>query len=341
MAKKRKIPTTRPKVGRVGIWASLLAVVLAVGGSNWFVHEPRAFRERAAEMLSPALIQTIEQLGNMTAQQTDDWGLTGHDMVAAFNELPPFERDVFGGYPVRIPGGKAPGDAVLLHKKGFTAAYSPSLKHPVWSVYRIDPTHKKSSPPRDGIPFSPDKAVKSPATHAYTGSGYDRGHMAPNYAIASRMGRPAQTETFLTSNISPQMPDLNRGPWQDVEHRLAQPLSDAYGPIWVIVGAHSVPNGKRLKSGIDVPVGFYQIAVTVDGDQLKGFALYMPQETPRKAISRGYFISIRALEEMTGWNFFPELPAEMQDLFEIQESSRFWPTALRATRGLDALKDKK
>ncbi len=341
MAKRNTFPASRPKLGRLGTFGGMLAAAVILGGSNWFVHEPRAFREQAAQTLPPPLLKSIEQLGNMTAQVTDEWGWTGHDMTVAFAELPPFERDVFGGYPVRIPGGKAPADVALLHKKGFTAAYSPALKHPVWSAYRIDPTHKKSSPPRDGIPFASDKAVKSPSTEAYTGTGYDRGHMAPNYAIASRMGRSAQAETFLTSNISPQMPDLNRGPWQNVEHRLAQPLSDAYGPIWVIVGAHSDPKGKRLKSGIDVPLGFYQIAVTVDGDQLRGFALYMPQETGGRSAARGAFISIRALEELTGWNFFPELPRETQDSFEIQESSRFWPTAFRATRGLEAAKEKK
>ncbi len=43
----------------------------------------------------------------------------------------------------------------------------------------------------------------------YTHSGYDRGHMAPNYAIATRYGQEAQKETFLMSNIVPQLGNLN------------------------------------------------------------------------------------------------------------------------------------
>jgi len=40
-------------------------------------------------------------------------------------------------------------------------------------------------------------------SHDYTGSGYNRGHCAPNYAIAVCYGAQAQLETFLMSNILP------------------------------------------------------------------------------------------------------------------------------------------
>ena len=36
---------------------------------------------------------------------------------------------------------------------------------------------------------------------------FDRGHMAPNHAIATRYGREAQLETFLMSNVCPQAAD--------------------------------------------------------------------------------------------------------------------------------------
>jgi hypothetical protein len=37
-----------------------------------------------------------------------------------------------------------------------------------------------------------------------SGGGFDRGHMTPNFAIASQYGSLAQLETFLITNISPQ-----------------------------------------------------------------------------------------------------------------------------------------
>lgn len=324
--KRRSRPFERQSIK--GRWITLLVVAGILGISNWYVHQPRVFREKTNTPLAAPLISIVESLGNMTAVYTDDWGWTGCDMTVSFTSEAPLKSDVFGGYPVAVPGKDAPKDIIVLHKEGFTVGYSPSLKHPVWAAYRIDPTEDKSSPKRPGR-FSSDPKVRSPDHDAYTGSGYDRGHMVPNYAIASRLGKRAQEQTFLTSNISPQSPELNQHAWRDVEHRLSDPLSDAYGPIWVIVGAHSESNGKRLKSGIDVPFGFYQIAVTVDNGQLRGFALYMPQQTARNAPSRGAFISVRVLEEMTGLNFFPALDPALQETFEAQESSRFWPTVFR------------
>src|SRR5450759_1124712 len=49
----------------------------------------------------------------------------------------------------------------------------------------------------------------------YTKSGYDRGHLCP----AADMGfNPvAMEESFFMSNISPQVPDFNRGLWKELE----------------------------------------------------------------------------------------------------------------------------
>ena len=52
-------------------------------------------------------------------------------------------------------------------------------------------------------------------------SGYDRGHMAPNYAIDTVFGERAHKQTFLMSNIVPQRPELNQGPWKEIEQVVA------------------------------------------------------------------------------------------------------------------------
>ncbi len=53
----------------------------------------------------------------------------------------------------------------------------------------------------------------NPATP--TGSGYDRGHIAPS---ADRTRNEADNSAaFLISNMMPQVPELNRGVWDDLE----------------------------------------------------------------------------------------------------------------------------
>ena len=78
-------------------------------------------------------------------------------------------------------------------------------------------------------PFEVDpEAADCPTPDDYTRTGYDRGHMAPNYLIATRYGKVAQRETFLMSNIVPQTPELNRGPWRILEEKGIDELTKAY-----------------------------------------------------------------------------------------------------------------
>ncbi|MDB6175345.1 MAG: nucA [Chthoniobacteraceae bacterium] len=69
------------------------------------------------------------------------------------------------------------------------------------------------------------------ATNEYTRIGYDRGHMAPNWAVSVSYGREAQIETFYTSNIVPQEPELNRGIWEALERIEANDYARRYDGV--------------------------------------------------------------------------------------------------------------
>jgi len=88
--------------------------------------------------------------------------------------------------------------------------------------------------------FHPDDAL--PATwykvrpNDYTGSGYDRGHIAPS---ADRTRNEADNSaTFLMSNRMPQVPEINKGVWGDLEEycrrlveRRAKNFTSPAGPV--------------------------------------------------------------------------------------------------------------
>jgi endonuclease G len=61
---------------------------------------------------------------------------------------------------------------------------------------------------------SPLSAYKVRPTD-YTGSGYDRGHIAPS-ADRTR-NETDNSSTFEMTNMMPQVPELNRGVWGDLE----------------------------------------------------------------------------------------------------------------------------
>lgn len=299
-----------------------VAVAATLAFGNWFAHLPTA--ERAA--FGP-FEQTLEALGAITADVTDALGLTGHDVAVPYGKTP-----VPGPAPFGLPrvadASVTPDDVRVLKRQGYWVGFSPSLHRPVWAAYAV-PERKllEFPPPRPG--FAKDAQVKgSPAPEDYTGSGFDRGHMAPNYAIATRYGKAAQTETFLMTNIVPQAPELNRGPWRILEQIVADDLPGAGGgTVWAVVCvAPGAPGARLRRGGVQVPKGFGMVLAAVRGGKLRAIAVYMPQETGETKRPRYCFCSVRELERLTGLDFFPDLPRERQDALELPEANRFWPT---------------
>ncbi len=305
------------------------AALLAACAANWLVHQPRRWQEAQTARLHPTLATWTLRLGNAFADTTDALGLTGQDASVALATPPDPHAVAPAGLPRRAPGSPAPDDITVLRKTGHTVGYSPSLRHPVWVAYRTYPTTNSVAPPRPRD-FKADPAAPGSPTHKdYAKSGYDRGHLAPNHAIAVRLGRDAQRQTFLTSNICPQRPSLNQGPWCNLEFRLSELWPARYGDVWIIAGAFTPPDGvSRLPSGVAIPAGFYQIAVSYHDGRLRGLAVYLPQNVRRRDFARASIVSIDDLESLTGLDFLADLPDEAEDALEAQTPTRLWPSGL-------------
>ncbi len=181
-------------------------VILSIIG-NWFVRHDEAWFLDKCEKLPSPLVYVLKYLGEPFADITDSFDITGEDVTyQTYSEIPS-NNVFFAGAPVMPTSARS--DVAILDKNEFVVAYSHSLKHPVWCAYRIprDKRHSESKRPS----FKRDKNIEScPAASSYARTGYDRGHMVPNYAISTRYGETAQAKTFLMSNISP--PDAGAEP---------------------------------------------------------------------------------------------------------------------------------
>jgi len=69
---------------------------------------------------------------------------------------------------------------------------------------------------------------------SYSGSGYDRGHMAMRSHM-SRVSSEAGCNSHRFENALPQIPKLNRGIWLNLEYTSGA-LANKYGNIWVVSG---------------------------------------------------------------------------------------------------------
>lgn len=204
-----------------------------------------------------------------------------------------------------LPRAAAP--ITLLRNRAYTVGYDESLRNPAWASYRLPAETLPQRFPRPGR-FRTDARTRGLVRHEdYAGSGYDRGHLAPNHAIATRFGAEAQEETFLMSNVIPQSPDLNQGPWRELESALAERAAPAAGEIWVAVGPVYRGSAARLASGSAIPDGCFMVIAdeTPRGPRFQAFLA--PQSADRAADFRAYLTSVDAVERATGLDFHPDL----------------------------------
>ena len=330
LARKKKGSKRKPRTKSRRLALSLAVVIstfLLLWGwtGTWFVHHPRQWLDEKSSSLPQFVTKALLYLGNPVGDLTDAFGWTGHDAVYEYDLEAPTGSILFAGAPQRT-GLPAPADIRVLKRGEFLIGWSDQLQHPVWCAYHVPARTRFTDLKRPG--FVKDRSVSAaPLPSAYAKSGYDRGHMVPNHAIASRFGESEQKLTFMMSNIAPQTPALNRGVWRDVEHRIADLWTARYGEIWVIVGAlSSVPSALRIgPTGIDVPTAYYQLVIAQEGLDVRALAVLLPQDVKWNAWAARHIITIDELEKLTGLDFNPELPDFIQTPLEADLPTRLWP----------------
>ena len=235
---------------------------------------------------------------------------------------------IYGGMPERMESGWRHWYRVLRND-GFMVGYSDLRMNPLWATYwlqELTAEQKRQSYKRPGQ-FSEDWRTIWRVSHQdYTRSGYDRGHLAPNYAISRLYGKRAQTETFLMTNIVPQKPNLNRKVWQRLEEAAVDHFTGRFARIAVITGPVFDEETERLDSWVEVPDAFYKIFVGLNrkGEPESMLAFLMPQGVRGSEPLTKFVVSVDQVEEVTGLNFFSRLPEELEVRLEAMKDGRPW-----------------
>ena len=263
-------------------------------------------------------------------------GFPGDPPGAEPTEAPPVTSEVvFHGIPVN----EWPEDAItVLDKEHFVVGYMEDLLNPAWVFYRIGPIVEFESFRRPGFRIDGDTEARV-RTGDYTRSGFDRGHMAPNFALGSRFGQEGSRSTFVMSNVSPQFHSFNDGQWGDLEEWIAgrkprnatpenfiQGWADAFGEVWVVVGPLFEEDRDALESGVPVPSSFFCIVVDEqDNGPPRALAFIMPHVDERVRELTGFLTTVDEVERRAGLDFFPDLPNSVQDTMESALAEQLWP----------------
>jgi endonuclease G len=179
-------------------------------------------------------------------------------------------------------------DYIRLSYDGFTVYYDQTVYQPRIVWYTLTADNALNDPPnkRPGTFHKDDNLSKLigtpnvPVHGDYTNSGYDRGHLAPADDFDDDQAR--LNGTFVTSNISPQVPHLNQhGAWRKSE-LYGKELAIKYDSVTIFCGPLFYgTNHKTIGSSrkIAVPEAFFKIFVFYD----EGFAHWEAYIIPNEA----------------------------------------------------------
>ena len=213
-----------------------------------------------------------------------------------------------------------PNPLQVLTNIGYVVAYDNARKDPVWVCYRLFKVSDLRPPPRPKG-FSADTRTRAKvSTKDYIGSGFDRGHNAPNRAIGVCYGDQAQLQTFLMSNILPEEPRLNQQVWEHLETAELMDYAQRYGTVWIITGPVFGAARNKLTSGVIVPDACYKIMVREDHGTVKVLAFEVPQTVRGNEEVGEFRKSVRDIEQDTGLNFLTEMPKVEQDQVELTKA---------------------
>ncbi|QNI04705.1 DNA/RNA non-specific endonuclease [Halomonas sp. SH5A2] len=215
----------------------------------------------------------------------------------------------------------------VLRNDGFLVGWSDVRVNPLWVSYQVaavDDTRIGSRPD-----FRPDWRTLWPVgTDSYSGSGYDRGHLAPNYAIAAVHGRSAQLDTFYMSNMTPQRPNLNRQLWQRLEEAVMDHFAPRFDRLQIITGPvfpdNFMDNAFNRVGLVEVPEAFYKIIVAPNDEAPLALAFIMPQNVRGNEPLDDYLVSIDDIEARTGLDFFHELNDNVESVLESDIRTDGW-----------------
>lgn len=218
-----------------------------------------------------------------------------------------------------------------LRSDAFLVGYSDMRGNPLWVSYKIKTVPKGAKRLKRPSRFKHDwRSINKIKHDDYKYSGYDRGHMAPNYAISRLYGKAAQLETFVMTNIVPQKPNLNRRLWQRLESVEIKHFTKLAPVIWVATGPIFNDKNKLLKtaSNVDLPDAFYKVyAMKQTNGDIKLLAFLMPQTVKGNESLSKFIVSVDKIEELTGLDFFHELDDETEDKLEALVNGKNWNLA--------------
>lgn len=204
----------------------------------------------------------------------------------------------------------------MLWRKAYTCSFNTDRLVPNWVAWELTDSHTNGRYLRKQIPFQEDEGV---TTFDYMRSGFDRGHMCPSGD--NKWDRTAQQECFLLTNVCPQNHNLNAGDWNDLEIQ-CRTWARRYGKICIVTGPiFESATPRRIRRKVAVPDAFYKVVYCPSRQMAVGFICR--NKSGHRRLS-DYAVAVDQVERVTGLDFFPNLPDDIERRVEADGNASRW-----------------
>jgi endonuclease G len=259
-----------------------------------------------------------------------DFMLTSGPLAPNFTD----DNHMLLGNPSNATGSVLDENNYYMGKPYYSLSYNKTLGRANWVSWHLSMADIGTTQRQDD--FREDPSLPDSWYHvsnaSYTGSGFDRGHECPSNDRTLTV--EANSSTFLMTNIIPQAPNVNQGPWQKFEDSCNRLVTTLGKEVYIICGSYGVGgtgnNGalNDIDNGrISVPAFLWKIAVVLPNgssdlsrinNATRVIAVIIPNNNAVGITTnwKGYRVSVHDIELATGYNLLSNVPDAVQQAIE-------------------------
>ena len=223
---------------------------------------------------------------------------------------------------IEVPEPLKNGKEIILHRKSYVVSYNLELKIPNWVAWHLTANHADGDVKRfNGYLEDEDVPTPRATPEDYKGSGWSHGHICP--AGDNKWDRKAMRETFLLTNMCPQNRSLNSGLWNRIEMDCRK-WAKKYGDVYIVCGPVLLNREHETigEHNVVVPEAFFKVILCLQGKP-KAIGFVVRNNEGKK--KRDQFInSVDDVERITGIDFFPALPDDIESEVEAYANIDDW-----------------
>lgn len=210
----------------------------------------------------------------------------------------------------------------IVNHDYYTLSYNEKWEQAEWVAYELKKEYIKKN--RFTRPFfieDPKVKTVSADWRNFKNSGFDKGHLCP--AGDMQFDINAYSDTFYTSNISPQDRGFNGGIWNRLEEKVRY-WAERYDDVFVVTGGVLSPSLKTIgREKVAVPEFFYKIILDNSNGNFKMIAFLIPNKRSDMPLY-DFVVPVDSIEKMTGIDFFPVLDDKIENELEKSRSYKTW-----------------